>query len=110
MCDTTAQLLIETSLRNGYKGNFGELPLSYFIYVTDNTVVFSKFIEDDEELIHLCLNCVLLDCNFIQFLLNEEPAPHLRELVCLTLEEKIKYLENQLENKTIKVSHKNVNL
>jgi hypothetical protein len=96
MCNKTAQLLLEASLNNGYVGEFGALPKSYSIYVTENSVVFSKFVEDDEELVHLCLNCILLDCNFIRCLFNEPPEPYLKELVCLTLEQKVKYLEEKI--------------
>lgn len=94
--DQKAVELIERAWDAGYTGQLGPRPADYHLHVDGNTVVFSNLKEDDEELIHICLNCLLLDRNFVDFLVGENPDPHLRELVCLTTEQKVKYLLDRI--------------
>jgi hypothetical protein len=89
--------LIERAWDNGYVGDLGPRPAKYHLYVEDNHVIFSKFDQDDEELVHLCLNCILLSREFVQCLLGVEPDLHLKELVCMTSEQKVKYLSDRVE-------------
>lgn len=92
-----AEILIEKAWNSGYTGELGPRPKEYVLHVEDNNVIFSKFERDDEELVHLCLNCILLDFDFISSLLPENPQEHLRNLVCLTLEQKVKYLASKID-------------
>lgn len=86
--------LIEKAWDAGFTGELGPRPAEYKLFVEDNSVVFSKLQKDDEEMVHLCLKCILLDRDFVSSLVGGDPDPHLKTLVCLTTEQKVKYLSD----------------
>lgn len=103
MTQGEAEMLIEAAWDAGYSGSLGPRPKRYALFVEGNTVIFSKLEEDEEEMFHLCLSCLLLDPKFVECLAAGDVKFHLRELVCLSLDERIVYLSHELEKKDLKL-------
>ena len=93
--------LIESAWDRGFTGVLGPRPKKYILHVEDNSVSFSILEPDDEQLVHLCWNCLLLDREFVGAIVQEAPEPHLQNLVCMTLEQKVNYLIDKLKNSAI---------
>lgn len=96
MRNRLAVTIIEEAWNGGYTGQLGPRPHKYHIDVDENAVSFSLLEEGEEELRHICWNCLLLDRDFVQSIVNEDPEPHLQTLVCLTPEQKVKYLFDKI--------------
>ena len=93
MSDLDAKNLIETAWNNGYTGPLGPRPLCYQLIVEGNNVIFSLEHDADQELRHLCLNCLLMDKHFVRALLKgSDPREVLCEMVCMSEREKVKFL------------------
>jgi hypothetical protein len=93
MSNLDAEKLIEKAWNNGYTGPLGPRPPCYQLLVEGNNVIFSLETDDDQELRHLCLNCLLTDKHFVSALLRgADPREHLCAMVCMSEREKVKYL------------------
>jgi hypothetical protein len=102
MSNLDAENLIETAWTNGYTGPLGPRPACYQLLVEDNNVIFSLETEEDQELRHLCLNCLLMDKDFVRALLHgADPRDHLCAMVCMSEWEKVKYLTQIISTPTI---------
>lgn len=97
-----AEKLIERAWDNGFTGQLGSRPDEYQLAVVDNSVSFTTETEEDQELRHLCLNCLLMDKAFIGALLGvSDPREHLCAMVCMSEREKVKYLTDIISTFTV---------
>lgn len=102
MSDLEAEKLIEIAWNNGYTGHLGPRPSCYQLLVEGNNVIFSLETDADQELRHLCLNCLLMDKHFVRSLLKgADPREVLCSMVCMSEREKVKFLTEIISTQSV---------